>query len=63
MMNTAMMMDFGAAAQTSTAAGTDAWYGLCTDAGMEKPYEREVGFKRNNFHALDKPFLGDEGAC
>ena len=28
-----------------------------------KPYEMEIGFQeRNDFHALDKPFLGDEGA-
>ena len=30
----------------------------------KKPYEREIGFQRGTiFHALDKPFLGDEGAC
>ncbi len=28
----------------------------------KKPYEREIGFQRGTiFHALDKPFLGDEG--
>ena len=30
----------------------------------KKPYERQIGFQRGTiFHALDKPFLGDEGAC
>ena len=29
----------------------------------KKPYEMEIGFQRGTiFHALDKPFLGDEGA-
>ena len=30
----------------------------------KKPYEKEIGFQRGTiFHALDKPFLNDEGAC
>ena len=30
----------------------------------KKPYEKEIGFQRGTiFHALDKPFLDDEGAC
>lgn len=29
-----------------------------------QPYELETGFLRGTiFNALDKPFLGDEGAC
>ena len=66
MMNTAMMMWtlWSSSPNINGSQAQNAWYGLCTDAGMEKPYEREIGFQRGTiFHALDKPFLGDEGAC